>query len=101
MRSSFSLCLCFLLVVCLATFGSSAAFAQTGTTSIRGTVMDASGAVVPGAKVTLTSRELSVERTTTTTPVGQYEFVALQPGSYDLTSSPKASRNGSRRRSSF
>lgn len=79
------------LFVFLVMFGSFAS-AQTGTTSIRGSVTDRSGGVIAGANVTLTSRELSVERATTTNQTGQYEFLALQPGTYDLTVESKGFR---------
>jgi hypothetical protein len=94
----FSVCsrLSLLLLVCLATFGS-AIFAQTGTTSIRGAVADKSGAVIVGANVTLRSRELSLERSTTTSSAGQYEFLALQPGTYNLTVESKGFRKSEQR----
>jgi len=60
-------------------------FAQTGTTSVHGTVLDKSGAAIVAAKVTIKSTELSLERTATTSATGQYEFRALQPGTYTLT----------------
>ncbi len=61
----------------------SAAFAQT-TASIKGTVTDASGAAVSGAKVTVKSTGLGIERTATTNANGDYEFAALPPGSYSV-----------------
>jgi hypothetical protein len=61
-----------------------AASAQTGTTSLRGTVTDKTGAVITGANLTLSSHELALERTTTTSQTGEYEFVALPPGTYNL-----------------
>jgi hypothetical protein len=64
---------------------ASSTFGQTGTTSIRGMVTDKTGAVLVGANVTLVSKELAVERATTTSQTGQYEFLALQPGTYSLT----------------
>jgi hypothetical protein len=60
------------------------AWAQTGTTSLRGTIVDKSGAVVAGATVKLAEHELAVQRTTTSTTTGAYEFLALQPGTYSL-----------------
>ena len=57
---------------------------QTGTTSLRGSVTDKTGGAIAGAKVTLRSAALSFERTTTTGATGQYEFLALQPGTYEL-----------------
>jgi Carboxypeptidase regulatory-like domain len=92
MRSRVWRYLRFLILFCLATIGSALALAQTGTTSIRGTVSDKSGAVIPDAQVKLTSRDLAVERTTATNQSGQYEFPALQPGRYDLTVESKGFR---------
>ncbi|MGB7727624.1 MAG: TonB-dependent receptor [Candidatus Acidiferrum sp.] len=62
----------------------SSAWAQIGTTSLRGTILDKSGAVVAGATVKLTAGELSVERTVVSTGTGAYEFPALPPGTYAL-----------------
>lgn len=59
------------------------AFAQT-TASIEGTVTDASGAAVVGAKVTVTSVASSIERTTNTKSTGEYEVPALPPGLYKV-----------------
>src|SRR5215813_5814293 len=58
-----------------------AAFAQV-TASIKGTVADTSGAAVVGAKVTVSSPAIGVERTTTTGAGGDYEVPALPPGVY-------------------
>jgi hypothetical protein len=55
-----------------------AAFTQIGTTSVRGTVTDKTGAVIGGATVRLSSPGLALERTATTSPTGQYEFVACR-----------------------
>src|SRR4051794_9216588 len=60
------------------------AFAQSGTTSLRGTVTDPSSATVSGANVTLASPERGFARTVTTNSTGNYEFLQLQPGTYDL-----------------
>ena len=60
-------------------------FAQTGSTSLRGTVTDPSGSVVPGATVVLKNTELNTQRTVTTSSVGEYQFLLLPPGTYSLT----------------
>ena len=73
----FSFFLSFVLLV-------SGAWAQIGTTSLRGTILDKSGAVVAGATVKLTAAELSVERTVVSTATGAYEFPSLPPGTYAL-----------------
>jgi Carboxypeptidase regulatory-like domain len=59
--------------------------AQVGTTSVRGRVTDTSGAIVVGAKVTLTDATRALGREQTTTNTGDYEFLALPPGTYVLT----------------
>lgn len=83
MRAFLSKRFFFLLAVCLALFVPAAA-AQTGTTSIRGTILDKSGAVIPGATVKLTDPELGVQRSTVSNSTGAYEFLSLQPGTYSL-----------------
>ena len=61
-----------------------AIFSQT-TAGLTGTVTDSSGAVMPGAKVTLTSTETGAQREGATNESGIYEFTTLQPGAYKLT----------------
>jgi hypothetical protein len=56
-----------------------------GTTSLRGTVTDPAGAVVPGASITLTSAEIGVNLTTETNKNGAYQFLEVRPGTYVLT----------------
>ncbi|HLH40513.1 MAG TPA: TonB-dependent receptor [Bryobacteraceae bacterium] len=62
-------------------FGASC-FAQSaaGAAGISGTVRDASGAVVPGAKVTISNPDRGVERTLETNPAGLFAAPALVPG---------------------
>jgi hypothetical protein len=60
-------------------------WAQTGSTSLRGAVTDVSGATISQAKVILSSSERGFERSTISSDTGSYEFVQLQPGSYQLT----------------
>src|SRR5215469_2769372 len=83
---SLSICkrLAFLLTAGL-TIWSFAVFAQTGTTSLHGTVLDKSRAAIVDAKVTLTNPALGLQRDTTTLSTGEFEFPALAPGSYSLT----------------
>ena len=52
---------------------------------LQGAVTDATGAVVPGAKVTLTNRETGASRTATTTNSGLYSIPSLPPGAYRLS----------------
>jgi carboxypeptidase family protein len=72
------------LALLVSVFMLSAALAQTtiSTGSIQGAVVDASNAVVSGAKVTITNRGTSKVLTTTTTSAGTYVSGALLPGQY-------------------
>jgi hypothetical protein len=54
-------------------------------TSLRGTVSDQSGAVVPGAKVTLTNLDTGISRVTSSGSDGVYELLQVLPGRYRLT----------------
>lgn len=59
--------------------------AQT-TSGIAGTVRDSSGAVMPGATVTISSPAMiEGRRSTTSDSNGQYKFVDLRPGVYSVT----------------
>jgi hypothetical protein len=53
--------------------------------TLRGTILDSSGAVVPGAKVTVTNQATGVEQTIETSSAGIYVFPNLLVGSYTLT----------------
>jgi len=58
--------------------------AQVDTGSITGTVTDASGAVVSGAKVTMTNEGTGASLSTTTGSDGVYNFSPVRIGSYKL-----------------
>jgi Carboxypeptidase regulatory-like domain/TonB-dependent Receptor Plug Domain/TonB dependent receptor len=60
------------------------AFAQA-TSRISGSVTDAAGAVIPGAKVMAKNEATGVTHTQTTTGAGLYSFPALPVGSYSVT----------------
>ncbi|HKE23887.1 MAG TPA: TonB-dependent receptor [Bryobacteraceae bacterium] len=53
--------------------------------SIQGTVTDPAGSVVPNAKIQLKNTETTVTATTASDAEGNYRFVSLAPGSYQLT----------------
>jgi hypothetical protein len=72
--------LLFTMLFCLA--GGVSAWAQTVTGSIRGTVTDASGAVVVGAEVVATNGSNGVATTTTTDRSGSYNLQSLPIGTY-------------------
>lgn len=66
-------------------FASSYATAQTITGSIRGTVTDPAGAVVPKAAVTVANDATGVKTTTTSDASGLYNFQFLPIGTYTVT----------------
>ncbi|MBI3695952.1 MAG: carboxypeptidase regulatory-like domain-containing protein, partial [Acidobacteria bacterium] len=57
-----------------------------------GTVQDASGALVPGAAVSLTNTGTGQSYTTATSSTGSYSFTNVVAGSYDLTVTAKGFR---------
>jgi carboxypeptidase family protein len=59
--------------------------AQVSTSTITGSVLDASGAAVPGAKVVAKNEGTGVTYETKTTSSGDYTLSALPPGLYTLT----------------
>ncbi len=74
------------LISCVAfLFAVTCVSAQTGTTSLRGVVTDRTGATVADAKVTLVNIGQGLKRDSATSNAGEYEFVALPPGTYSLT----------------
>ncbi len=62
----------------------SVALAQTSTSSISGTVSDSSGALIPGAAVTVTNEETGIVNQQTTTDAGLFSFAALPVGKYTV-----------------
>ncbi|HSM86726.1 MAG TPA: TonB-dependent receptor [Candidatus Limnocylindrales bacterium] len=58
--------------------------AQAGSADLTGQVLDASGAAIPNARITLTGMETGVSMTTTSTSEGIYEFSGVRPGAYKL-----------------
>jgi len=72
------------LVVTLAML-SSLLLAQTYQGRIVGSVTDSSGAVVSGAKVTITNIGTNVARSLTTNEAGEYSAPSLEPGKYAIT----------------
>src|ERR1700675_834646 len=54
------------------------------TSAIVGQVTDATNAAVPGATVTITNRETSLQRTAKTDDEGRFNFPQLKPGTYSV-----------------
>ena len=64
---------------------ASSAFGQTsGSGTITGTLKDPSGAVVPGAAVTIHNSDTGIDRKTETTDAGIYTATFLRPGHYEV-----------------
>jgi hypothetical protein len=59
--------------------------AQIGTTSLRGTITDKSRASAAAARVSLDNVGQAFHRETESNELGEYEFLALPPGTYVLT----------------
>src|SRR5689334_6434837 len=72
----------YLLFAALACGLASAQMTTTG--SVTGTVIDASGHAIAGAKVTLISDRTSESRTATTNEAGDFNMIAVQPDTYNL-----------------
>lgn len=64
---------------------ASSAFAQTGTSSISGTVTDQQGKGIPGAKLTLTNVATNAIRTAISEENGGYVFDLVAPGTYRIS----------------
>ena len=70
-----------LFLVCCSIF---VLFAQSERGTITGAVSDSSGAVVPGATVTITNTATNTETTLTTNQTGSYTAPSLAAGTYDV-----------------
>jgi hypothetical protein len=79
-RHFWKVALFLLLSVC-----TTASFGQNATTSLRGTVTDPSGAVVPGAKVTLLDSANAQTLTTVSRASGEYSLTQIPPAKYTIT----------------
>lgn len=71
-------------ILCIAGLLLTVAAWGQATTSLRGTVTDPSGAVIPSSKVTLTNSTTGLVRASNTGADGVYEFVLVPPGNYRL-----------------
>ncbi len=65
--------------------GCSSAYAQSGAGSIQGTVTDSTGAVIPGATISVVNQATNSNTDTTSSSVGFYTVPALFTGNYSIT----------------
>ncbi len=78
------ICAATLVVAVVILASMSRLYAQTTAGEVTGTVIDSSGAVVPGATVTLTNTGTQIAKTMASNDSGNYVFVNVQPGTYEL-----------------
>ena len=74
-----------ILIVCLLAFTGHSIQSQSTFGTILGTVQDASGAVIPGAEVTLLNTGTSAQRVISSDAGGSFTFSNIDVGQYTLT----------------
>src|SRR5260221_5294869 len=72
------------LIIIFVLAGAFAANAQVDTATLTGQVTDPTGAVVAGAKVTVTSQTTNISVNATTNEEGYYTFPGLRPSTYAI-----------------
>jgi len=82
----------FILLVSLVLLFSSLALAQRDLGTLTGTVTDPSGAVVPGATVTISEASTGQNYKLQTSSSGDFTRPALPPGTYTVTAEAKGFR---------
>jgi hypothetical protein len=86
MRKAPSIALRALLIAAVSLCMAVAGLAQsTNSSDLRGTVTDSTGAVIPGAMVTIVNTETGVTTNLTTNDAGIYDSVSIRPGKYRIT----------------
>src|SRR5437667_7054309 len=89
-RVTFACVICLALLFCV----SAAVFGQgTDLGTIRGTVTDSTGAVIPSASVTITDALTNTARETKTNAQGTHELFALKPATHRLTPTAPRTNN--------
>src|SRR3989442_14225152 len=79
-------------ILLLLVFATSPLLGQLPAGSIVGSVYDRTGATVAGAQLVLKDTATGTSRATTTSTAGNYEFLELRPGTYDLAVEAKGFR---------
>ncbi|NQW02980.1 MAG: carboxypeptidase regulatory-like domain-containing protein, partial [Acidobacteria bacterium] len=75
------------MFVALALFAPASAFAQQGTAEVRGRVLDAQQAALPGVTVTVRNQDTGMFRETVANADGTYFIAGIVPGRYEVTAS--------------
>jgi len=73
------------LLIAVLIFTQLPAFGQVGSGKLSATVFDATGAVIPNAKVVLKNEATQTGRDSVTNASGYFDFQAILPGSYTVT----------------
>ncbi|MFN7946199.1 MAG: carboxypeptidase regulatory-like domain-containing protein [Blastocatellia bacterium] len=73
-----------LFILCVATLTAHAQ-ADVASATVKGTITDAQGAALPNATVTIRSIDQGTTRTAKTEADGEYIFLTLRPGLYEIT----------------
>src|SRR2546427_5577032 len=72
-------------IVALIALGTCLSLAQTSTATILGSVKDTTGALIPGASITVKHTETGLTRTAISSQTGDYNVPLLQVGAYEIT----------------
>ncbi|WP_263357945.1 TonB-dependent receptor [Acidicapsa ligni] len=72
------------LILFLLIFSTTLVLGQTATTSLRGTVYDGAGAVIPGAEISLLEAERGFTQMNKSNAAGAYQFLQITPGTYAI-----------------
>src|SRR6185503_16187862 len=78
------LCRVLLAVTAVALLLPGALYAQFDTSTVLGVVKDSSGAVVPGATVTLKNNATGITATAVSDSEGSYQFMNVRVGTYSV-----------------
>jgi hypothetical protein len=95
--ASFSRLSSLLLILILGSILCAGTALAQGLATLRGTVTDSSGAVVPSATLTLTQVGTGLSRSVTTDVEGSYLIPALHPADYVLTTQATGFRQSTRK----
>ena len=76
-------------MITLISVGTIFAQAQASSADLVGTVVDPSGAIIPGATVTARNSATNISKTTTTNDSGEYTIIGLPPGDYEISAEAK------------
>ena len=80
------------LVFLLAVSNLAPVWAQSSTSTVRGTVLDQTQSAIPAAEIRLTNTETNFSRTTQSNNAGQYVFPGITPGPYKIVATSPGMR---------